>query len=58
MPVEHVNVHEVLQVFGERASPQAGELVGALDALGLPVRPVQLVLVYSQAKGVRQLAAN
>lgn len=56
--MEHVNVHEVLQVFGERASPQAGELVGALDALGLPVRPVQLVLVYSQAKGVRQLAAN
>lgn len=57
-PVEHVNVHQVLQVFGQRAAAQAGELVGALDALRLPVRPVQLVLVDSQAEGVGQLAAN
>lgn len=53
-----MNVHEVLQVLGQRVSAQAGELIGALDALGLPVCPVQLVLVYGQAKGVRQLAAN
>lgn len=56
--VEHVNVHEVLQVFGQCVPSQACELVSALDALGLPVCPVQLVLVYSEAKGVRQLAAN
>jgi len=58
VPVEHVDVHEVLQVLGERAPVQPGELVGALDALGLPVRPVQLVLVYGEAEGVRQLAVN
>lgn len=56
--VEHVNVHEVLQVFGQRVSAQPGELVGALYALGLPVCPVQLVLMHSQAKGVRELAAD
>lgn len=56
--MEHVDVHEVLQVFGQCVSAQASELVSALDALGLPVCPVQLVPVYSQAKGVRQLAAN
>lgn len=58
MSVEHVNVHEVLQVFGQRVASQAGEFVSALDALGLPVCPVQFVLVHSQAKRVRQLAAN
>lgn len=51
--VEHVNVHEVLKVFGQCVSAQAGELVSTLNALGLPVCPVQLVLMYSQAKGVR-----
>lgn len=51
--MEHVNVHEVLEVFGQRVSAQAGELVSALNALGLPVCPVQLVLMYSQAEGVR-----
>lgn len=56
--MEHVNVHEVLQVFGQRVSAQAGELVCALDALRLPVCPVQLVLVDGQAEGVGQLAAN
>ena len=58
VPVEHVNIHEVLQVFSQRLSSQPGELVGTLDALGLPVCPVQLVLVHSQAEGVRQLSAN
>lgn len=53
-----MNVHEVLQVFGQRVSAQAGELVGTLYALGLPVCPVQLVLMHSQAKGVRELAAD
>jgi len=56
--MEHMNVHEVLQVFCQRLSSQASELISALDALRLPVCPVQLVLMYSQAKGVRQLAAN
>lgn len=48
-----MNVHEVLKVFGQCVSAQAGELVSTLNALGLPVCPVQLVLMYSQAKGVR-----
>lgn len=39
-------------------SSQAGELVGALDALRLPVCPVELVLMQSETKGVGQLAAN
>lgn len=51
--VEHVNVHEVLKVFSQRVSAQACELVSALNALGLPVCPVQLVLMYSQAEWVR-----
>lgn len=38
--VEHVNVHEVLQVFSKCVPSQADELVSALDALGLPVCPV------------------
>lgn len=38
--VKHVDVHEVLQVFSQSVSSQAGELVSTLDALGLPVCPV------------------
>lgn len=56
--LEHVYVHKVLQVFSQSVSSQASELVSTLDALGLPVRPVQLILMYSQAEGVRQLGAN
>lgn len=56
--MEHVNVHEVLQVFCQCLSTQTCQLIGALNALRLPVRPVQFILVYSQAKGVGQLAAN
>lgn len=56
--MEHVNVHEILQVLCQRLSTQARELVSALDALGLPVCPVQLVLMHSEAKRVGQLAAN
>lgn len=58
MSLEHVNIHEVLQVFGKRVPSQAGELVRTLDALGLPVSPVQHVFMDSEAKGVRQLTAN
>jgi len=56
--VEHVDVHEVLQVLGQRAAVEPRQLVGALDALGLPVGPVQPVLVQRQAEGVGQLGAN
>lgn len=58
MAVEHVYVHEVLQVLHQGGAAQAGQLVGALDALGVPVGPVDLVLVQGQAEGVRQLAAD
>lgn len=51
--MEHVNIHEVLQVFSQCASFQAGHLISTLDALGLPVSPVQLFLMHSQAKRVR-----
>lgn len=56
--VEHVDVHEVLQIVHQRASSQTGQFVGTLDALGLPVCPVDLISVQRETKRVGQLAAD
>lgn len=58
VPMEHVNVHQILQVLSQRVALQTRELVSTVDALGQPVGPVQLVFVHSESKRVRQLAAN
>lgn len=58
MAVEHVDVHEVLQVLHQCGTIQTRQLVGTLDALGMPVRPEDPVLVKRQAKRVWQLATN
>lgn len=56
--VEHQQVHHEVQVaLHEGAVPAAG-LVRPLDAVQVPVRPVDVVAVLSQAEGVREVVGD
>lgn len=56
--VEHVDVHEVLEIVHQCASPQTSQFVSTLDALGLPVCPVDLIFVQRETKWMGQLATD
>lgn len=53
--VEHQDVHDEVQVtLDEGAVPPAG-LVGPFNAMQVPVSPVDVIAILSQAKGVGQI---
>ena len=52
--VQDVDVHGEVQVVAHHLHVRPRHLVRAVDALGLPVRPVQLVLKQGQGEWVRQ----
>src|SRR5277367_6376679 len=53
--VEHVDVHEVVEVGNQGGSLVSGQFIGALDALRLPVCPVDAPFVQAQAERMRQV---
>ena len=56
--VEHQDVHHEVQVaLDEGAVPAAG-LVGPLDAVQVPVCPVDVIAVLGQTEGVREVIRN
>lgn len=56
--VEHQDVHHEVQVaLDEGAVPAAG-LVGPLDAVQVPVCPVDVITVLGQAEGVREIICD
>ena len=52
--MQRVDVHGEVQLVSDDLLVLAGELVGAVDALGVPVRPVEAVLKDGNGKGVGQ----
>ena len=52
--VEGVDVHGVVQAVAHCLDVVPAELVGLVDALRVPVRPVQFVLKHRQGKRVGQ----
>ena len=52
--VQGVDVHGEVQLVADDLLVLAGELVGAVDALGVPVGPVEAVLKHRDGKRVRQ----
>lgn len=53
--VEHQNVHDEVQVtLDEGAVPPAG-LVRPFNAMQVPISPVDVIAILSQAKGVGQI---
>ena len=52
--VQRVDVHGEVQLVADDLLVLARELVGAVDALGVPVRPVQAVLEHRDGKRVRE----
>lgn len=52
--MQGVNVHGEVQLVADDFLVLASELVGAVDALGVPVCPVQAVLKHSDGKGMRE----
>ena len=53
--MEHVDVHQVVEIAQQSAPVAAVHFVCHLNALRLPVGPVDGVLVQSQAERVRQI---
>lgn len=53
--MEDQDVHNIIQVPLDDGSVLATGLVGSFDAAPAPVCPVNVILVLSQAKGVRQV---
>lgn len=56
--VKHQEVHHEVQVALDEGAVPATGLVSPLDAVEVPVRPVDVVAVLSQAKGVREVIGN
>ena len=52
--MQRVDVHGEVQLVAYDLLVLARELVGAVDALGVPVRPVQAVLEHRDGEGVGQ----
>lgn len=53
--VEHQDVHDVVQVALDQSAVLSTGLVGPLDTALAPVRPVDVVLVLSEAERVREV---
>lgn len=49
-----MNVHGEVQLVANNLLVLAGEFVGTVDALGVPVGPVEAVLKYRDGEGVGQ----
>lgn len=56
--MQRVDVHREVQFVADDLLVLACEFVGAVDALGVPVCPVQTVLKHSDSKWVREALAN
>ena len=56
--VEHQDVHDVVQVALDDGAVLPAGLVGPLDAALAPVRPVDVVLVLGQPKGVGEVLGD
>ena len=54
-PMEHLDAHRLVNGVGDVASRAAGPPVGPLDALVLPVGPVDVVLERRDAEDVRKV---
>ena len=52
--MKRVNVHREMQPISHGLHRITMELIGLVDALGVPVRPVQFILKHGQSKRVRQ----
>lgn len=50
--VQRVDVHGEVQLVADDLLVLAGEFIGAVDALGVPVGPVQAVLEHRDGKRV------
>ena len=53
--MEHVDVHQVLEVCAQFAPVASVPLVGEADGFVLPVGPVHPVIVQGEAERVRQV---
>lgn len=49
-----MDVHGEMELVADDLLVLAGEFVGAVDALGVPVRPVEAVLKHGDGEWVRQ----
>lgn len=56
--VQGVDVHGEVQLVANDLLVLAGEFVGTVDALGVPVRPVEAVLKHGDGEWVRQALAD
>lgn len=56
--VEHQDVHHEIQVALDEGAVPATGLVGSLNAVQVPVCPVDVITVLRQAEGVREVIGN
>lgn len=56
--VEHQDVHHEVQVALDQGAVPAAGLVGPLDAVQVPICPVDVIAVLGQAEGVREVIRN
>lgn len=56
--MEDQDIHNVIQVSLNDSSVLAAGFVGSLNAAPAPVCPIDVILVLSQAKRVRQVISN
>lgn len=56
--VEHQDVHHEVQVALDQGAVPAAGLVGPLDAVQVPICPVDVIAVLGQAEGVREIIRN
>lgn len=56
--MQSVDVHGEMELVANDLLVLAGELVGTVDALGVPVRPVEAVLKHRDGEWVRQTYEN
>lgn len=52
--VQSVDVHGEMELVADDLLVLAGEFIGAVDALGVPVSPVEAVLKHRDGERVRQ----
>lgn len=56
--VEHQDVHDEVQVALDEGAVAAIGLVGPLDAVQVPIGPVDVIAVLRQAEGVREVVGD
>lgn len=56
--VEHQDVHDEVQVALDEGAVAAVGLVGPLDAVQVPIGPVDVIAVLRQAEGVREVVGD